>query len=74
MTPDEARDHIGREVAYRPDKGVITSVSDGVAWVRYPRHEHPVAVDPADLELLITPQQERRRDFRRALRAGGEHG
>ncbi len=59
MTIDEARDHIGSAVMYRPfgkppEEGVITSVSDSYVFVKY-QHQHPSAnsiATPADALVL----------------------
>jgi hypothetical protein len=58
MTIDEARGHIGEEVTYHPyapeldpvERGVITSVSDRYAFVRY----HGDAVGKATSPELLT--------------------
>jgi hypothetical protein len=57
MTLDEARDHIGDKVVYRPtvgalEDGVITSVSSLMAFVRYGDEGTPQATRPGDLELM----------------------
>lgn len=61
MTLDEARDHIGSGVLYRPawgptEDGVITGVSERMVFVRY-ASQHPGAAGqatyPGDLELLV---------------------
>ena len=58
MTLDEARDHIGHGVVYRPtvgpaEDGVITSVSALMVFVRYAGSPGtPKATRPEDLELL----------------------
>lgn len=59
MTLDEARTHIGHKVVYRPcngldrdEIGVITSVGERYAFVRYGSDEHGKATYPAKLELL----------------------
>ena len=57
MTIDEARGHLGRRVVCRTGtpgarEGVITSVSDTVAFVGYAGDRYPIETDPADLELL----------------------
>lgn len=56
MTLDEAREHIGRRVAYTAageltEDGVITSVGNVAVFVRYDGDRHSKATDPADLTL-----------------------
>lgn len=60
MTLDEAREHIGHGVIYRPyapeldavEQGEITSVSDSYVFVRYKGDQHAKATAPALLTLL----------------------
>lgn len=63
MTIEEARGHIGDGVVYlsgsgRAEDGVITSVSDRFAFVRYAGDQHSKATDPADLDLLAVSREE----------------
>lgn len=63
MTLQEAREHIGHGVVYRPfadsmEKGVITSVGDRWVFVRYDGWGGSKATDAAALSLLapeVTP-------------------
>lgn len=60
MTIDQCRAHIGGDVIYLPrggsaesaEKGIIVSVSDCWAFVRYGSRIASAATDPADLTLL----------------------
>lgn len=58
MTLDEARQHIGRGVVYRPfadvipERGVITSVNDQWVFVRYGTDASSKATEPGLLTLL----------------------
>lgn len=63
MTLDDARQHIGHGVVYRPrhyppdtEQGVITSVNDTYVFVRYGTNTHSKATRPEQLELL-TPEE-----------------
>jgi hypothetical protein len=55
VTLDEARQHIGKGVVYQAcshcprEDGVITSVNDVYAFVRYAGDQHSKATDPAML-------------------------
>lgn len=81
MTPDEARSYLDRgepDVLYQPlygepERGVLTSVSGRLVFVRYGTQVTAEATDPADLEAL-TPEQARRAEWRRSLRGGGAGG
>jgi hypothetical protein len=58
MTLDEAEQHIGAGVVYRPFEGraedvVITSVNEHYVFVRYAGDQSSKATNPADLELLM---------------------
>ena len=66
MTIEEARAHIGDGVVYAPaygdrEDGVITSVSDRFAFVRYGSRQTSAATDPAALSLLNTETTEETR-------------
>ena len=60
MTIDEARNHIGHAVTYRPrgnpdaraEDGVITAVGHLYVFVRYGAARTSQATNPADLTLL----------------------
>jgi hypothetical protein len=58
MTLDEARDHIGHGVVYRPpdcggpEDGVITSVGDRYVFVRYAGRHPSAAGVPTPPETL----------------------
>lgn len=57
MTLDEAREHIGSAVVYRPggdsiEQGVITSVNDYCVFVRYGADTHSKATPAGMLEGL----------------------
>lgn len=60
MTLDEAREHIGHGVIYRPyigglaraEEGTITSVNDSYVFVRYAGDVGSKATSPEDLTLL----------------------
>lgn len=57
MTLDEARQHIGGPVAYKPpagdpEQGVITSTSEHWVFVRYGSDGFSKATDPGCLVLL----------------------
>lgn len=58
MTLDEAREHIGANVVYRPDgrpapeTGVITSVGELLVFVRYVGDRHSKGTYAGDLDLL----------------------
>ncbi|OBY33506.1 hypothetical protein [Mycolicibacter kumamotonensis] len=61
MTIDEAREQVGHKVVYRAphlasdspgEEGVITSVSDSYAYVRYGADVHSKATYPALLEAV----------------------
>ena len=60
MTLDQAREHVGHGVVYRPyareldsiEQGEITSVSQQYVFVRYKGDQHAKATDPAALTLL----------------------
>lgn len=63
MTPAEAAGAVGRAVLYRPrgersddrvEQGVITSVNERWAFVRYGADVGSRATDPADLTPLAT--------------------
>ena len=60
MTIQECKDNVGRYVTYIPykgcdpklyERGVITSVNDKYAFVRYGSDLHSKATDPCDLML-----------------------
>ena len=61
MTLDEAREHIGDGVVYRPnggqyptaEDGTITSVNERWVFVRYAGDSGSKATAPADLSLLF---------------------
>lgn len=62
MTVDEARQVIGRYVIYKPwpeapperwERGVITSVSTTLVFVRYGGDQHSKGTSPRDLELAF---------------------
>lgn len=56
MTLDEAHDHVGRKVVYRPypsappEEGVVTSVNTAFVFVRYGDDVHSKATLAAQLE------------------------
>jgi len=60
VTLDEAREHIGHGVIYRPyigglaraEEGTITSVNDSYVFVRYGTRRTSAATSPEDLTLL----------------------
>lgn len=57
MTIDEAREHVGHGVVYRPytgkaEDGQITSVGEHFVFVQYLGDSVSKATIPADLELL----------------------
>lgn len=60
MTLDEARENVGRAVAYHPhgwcgcdaEEGEITSVGGGNVFVRYGYDQYSKATRPGDLTLL----------------------
>ncbi len=58
MTLDEARQHIGNAVVYRPypdaapQQGIVTSVNDYFVFVRYGSDTHSKATPPGMLERL----------------------
>lgn len=60
MTLDEAREHVGHGVVYRPyareldsvEQGEITGVSESYVFVRYKGDQHSKATAPARLALL----------------------
>jgi hypothetical protein len=59
MTIDEARNHVGELVIYRPkwdtftEEGVITSVNDSFIFVRYSESQTSQATYPDDLTLSL---------------------
>jgi hypothetical protein len=61
MTLEEAREHVGRGVVYRPfadvipEQGVITSVNDHWVFVRYGSDGGSKATEPWLLTLLRQP-------------------
>lgn len=57
MTIEECRAHIGAGVVYGSEDGVITSVNDTYAFVRYSGDQHSKATHPALLVLLTRPPQ-----------------
>ena len=69
MTLDEAREHVGDGVAYRPrphrpwadppEEGTITSANDSYVFVRYGSQQTSAATNPADLELLSAATEAR---------------
>jgi hypothetical protein len=57
MTIEEAREHIGHGVVYRPahgdtEEGTITSVNDRFVFVRYGSRRTSAATEPGALALL----------------------
>jgi hypothetical protein len=58
---DQAREHVGSRVVYRPDpaipaeEGVITSVTDRWVFVRYGADIGAKATGPENLDLVLDP-------------------
>jgi hypothetical protein len=61
MTIEEAEQHIGAEVLYRPypgapvEEGEIASVSKSYVFVQFTGDRHRKACRPADLQLPVLP-------------------
>jgi len=66
MTLDEAREHVGAGVVYRPrpdasaEDGTITSVNERWVFVRYTGNPQPQATAPQHLTLLADTIKETR--------------
>lgn len=79
MTLDEAREHIGGELAYRPDpnsppreRGTVTSVGSVFVFVRYGAGTTSAPTRPEDLEL-VPDEWEASADAARCAPGGNTH-